>query len=206
MASLRNRLSLRQWLLIGIMVPVALLFLRKRVLAFVPDFPTRAVLAEEAGLLDKRAEQLRKLEERLAAQDAEVEALRGRAAPLWRIDDRSLARQRGLIQNEVNRLLAKANVRGADYQVMNPRRLDLPGKSLVYEVEVTVNITATMREIGRVLLEVDRSPIRLTWNQCTIAPHNLREPNKVRLTGTLRAFALAPEAVEFLARRTEEPG
>ncbi|MBN2452531.1 MAG: hypothetical protein JXR77_19255 [Lentisphaeria bacterium] len=206
MAVPSGRISRRQWVLILILVPVALLFFRKRVAVLLPAFPTQSMLQEEAALREKRETQVRKLEERVALQDEEMAAVRDLAAPFWRIDDRSVARQKGVIQNEVNKLLARANIRGVDYQVMNPKRNELPGRVHVYEIEVTVNITASMREIGRVLAEIDRAPHLLTWNQCSIAPYNLREPNKVRLTGTLSALVLSADAAEVVFGRTEDAG
>ncbi|NLF17662.1 MAG: hypothetical protein GX595_10450 [Lentisphaerae bacterium] len=197
--------SVRQGILILILIPVAVLFVHRYFGHLLPDLPTAARVRAEEDLLEKRREQLRTLEDQRSARAAQLEELRSLAAPLWLIEDRNAARQKTLLQNEVNRVLAKANIRGVDYQVVNPRRLDLPDKTLIYEVEATVNMTASMREISRVLAEVDRSPQTLTWSQCSIAPLNLRDTSKVRLTGTLRARVLSPEAVALVRGGSEVP-
>jgi|GEM_PF-2716559 len=203
MMAILRKATLRQWLLILVLIPVAVLFFHKRVAGLIRALPTQRVIADEQALLQQRREKLDALQAKLEARDSELAELRRQAAPFWRIDDRNAARQKGIIQNEVNRLLTKANIRGVDYQVINPRRIDLPEKALVYEVEVTVNMTASMREIARVLAEIDRSEQQLTWSQCSVAPLNLRDTSKVRLTGTLRALVLSPDAVALLGGSSE---
>lgn len=193
-----RKLTVRQWILLLVLIPVAILFFRKRVLGAVPSIPTRAGIEAEQDELDRRRGQLQELQAQLATQEGDVASLRRVAAPLWKISDRSAARQKGIIQREVNRLIDRANIRGVDYQVMNPKRREIPEMDHVYEVEVTVNITASMKEITRVLAEIDQSERLLNWSQCSITPYNLRDPNKVRLTGTLRALVLSPDVVEFL--------
>lgn len=193
----------RQWVLILVLIPVAALFLRKYLFGIVPELPTSSRIAGETALLQKRRDQLQALQDQLEARETQLAELRQLAAPFWMIDDRNAARQKSLLQNEVNRVLARANIRGVDYQVVNPRRLEVQDKTLIYEVEATVNMTASMREIARVLAEVDRSPQMLTWSQCTIAPLNLRDTTKVRLTGTLRAQVLSPEAVALVRGGSE---
>jgi len=195
--------SLRQWVLILVLIPVAALFLRRYLGHLLPDLPTAGRIRDEQALLQKRRDQVQALQEQIDAREAQVNELKQLTASFWMIDDRNAARQKGFLQNEVNRVLGKANIRGVDYQVINPRRLDIQDKTQVYEVEVTVNMTASMREISRVLAEVDRSPQTLAWSQCTIAPLNLRDTSKVRLTGTLRALALAPEAVALVRGGSE---
>ena len=206
MAAPFNRLTPRQWILIAVLVPVAVLFFRKRILSSLPNFPTTKTIAAERTRLKKRRRQLAELEKRLAARDVELENLRAAAAPFWKIADRNAAKQKGFIQTEVNRLIDRANIRGVDYQVMNPKRSEVPGKAHVYRVEVTVNITASMKEVTRVLEQIERSPRWLLWGQCSITPYSLREPNKVRLTGTIRAYVLSPDAVAFLQPDAEEKG
>jgi len=206
MATPFNRLTPRQWFLIAILIPVAVLFFRKRVFAAFPELPTQGAIVTERELLGKRQGQLAELEEKLAAQQGELAALRDAAAPLWMIDDRNVAKQKGFIQTEVNRLIDQASIRGVDYQVMNPKRNDIPDKTHVYDVEVTVNITASMKEITRVLEQIELSPRELTWGQCSITPYNLRDPSKVRLTGTIRARVLSPDAVDFLKPAAEGDG
>ena len=206
MTSPFNRLTLRQWLLLAVFIPVAILFFRKRVFAMFPEFPTPMAIAEERSMLAKRRKQLAELESRLAAQESELANLRALAAPFWQIGDRSVGKQKGFIQTEVNKLIDRANIRGVDYQVMNPKRVEIPDKTHVYGVEVTVNITASMKEITRVLEQIERSPRRLSWGQCSITPYNLRDPNKVRLTGTVRARVLSPDAVAFLEPAVGEGG
>lgn len=203
MTAALGKLNLRQWVLILVLIPVAALFFQKRLLGALRALPTPSVIEEERGRLEAARSKLEAIQARLEARETELAQLRQQVAPFWRIEDRNPARQKGIIQNEVNRLLTRASIRGVDYQVINPRRLDLPEKTLVYEVEVTVNMTSSMREIARVLAEIERSEQRLTWSQCTIAPLNLRDTSKVRLTGTLRARVLSPEAVELLAGNSE---
>jgi hypothetical protein len=205
MTAALHKLSPRQWLLLLLLIPVVLLFLWKRVPGLLPDLPTRRLIGSEEKVLEKRREQLQSLQEQIDARQGQIAELKRLTASFWKIEDRNPSRQKGVIQNEVNRVLGKANIRGVDYQVINPRRLDLPDKSQVYEIEVTVNMTASMREIARVLAEVDRSPQTLSWSQCSLAPMNLRDTSKVRLTGTLKAQVLSPDAVDLLRGGSEVP-
>ena len=198
-----RKISLRQWVLALVLVPVAVLFFQKRIVAQLGALPTAARIRTEADLLDGRREQLQALQDQVGSREGQVADLKRMAAPFWLIDDRNAARQKNILQSEVTRVLTKANTRGVDYQVVNPRRLDIAEKTQIYEVEVTVNMTASMREIARVLAEIDRSTQALTWSQCNIAPLNLRDTSKVRLTGTLRARVLSPDAVALLRGGSE---
>ena len=198
-----RKISTRQWLLVLVFIPVAVLFFQKRLAAQLANLPTAARIRAEADLLAERREQLQGLQDEVGSRDGQIADLKRLAAPFWSIDDRNTARQKNALQNEVTRVLTRANIRGPDYQVVNPRRLDIAEKTQVYEVEVTVNMTASMREIARVLAEIDRSAQALTWSQCNIAPLNLRDTSKVRLTGTLRARVLSPDAATLLRGGSE---
>jgi hypothetical protein len=198
-----RKISLRQWVLVLVFIPVAALFFQKRLAAQLGALPTAARIGVERGLLEERREQLQTLQDQVGSREGQVAELRRLAAPFWSIDDRNAARQKNILQSEVTRVLTKANIRGVDYQIVNPRRLDIAEKSQVYEVEVTVNMTASMREIARVLAEIDRSTQALTWSQCNLAPLNLRDTSKVRLTGTLRARVLSPDAAALLRGGSE---
>lgn len=198
-----RKISTRQWLLVLVFIPVAALFFQKRLAAQLANLPTAARIRAEASLLAERREQLQGLQDEVGSRDGQIADLKRLAAPFWSIDDRNAARQKNILQNEVTRVLTRANIRGVDYQVVNPRRLDIADKTQVYEVEVTVNMTASMREIARVLAEIDRSAQALTWSQCNLAPLNLRDTSKVRLTGTLRARVLSPDAATLLRGGSE---
>ena len=198
-----RKMSLRQWALVLVLIPVAVIFFQKRIMAQLGTLPTAARIQAEERLLAERREQLQQLQDEVASRDGQVAELARLAAPFWSIDDRNSARQKNTLQSEVTRVLTKANIRGVDYQIVNPRRLDIAEKSQVYEVEVTVNMTASMREIARVLAEIDRSTQALTWSQCNLAPLNLRDTSKVRLTGTLRARVLSPDAAALLRGGSE---
>ena len=196
-------MSLRQWMLLLVLIPVAVLFFQKRIATQLGTLPTTARIRAEAVSLEKGRERLQALQDQVGSREGQVAELKRQAAPFWSIDDRNALRQKNILQSEVTRVLTKANIRNGDYQIVNPRRLDITEKTQIYEVEVTVNMTASMREVARVLLEIDRSPQALTWSQCNIVPLNLRDTSKVRLTGTLRARVLSPDAAALLRGGSE---
>lgn len=198
-----RKMSLRQWMLLLVLIPVAVLFFQKRIATQLGTLPTTARIRAEAVSLAKGRERLQALQDQVGSREGQVAELKRQAAPFWSIDDRNALRQKNILQSEVTRVLTKANIRNGDYQIVNPRRLDITEKTQIYEVEVTVNMTASMREVARVLLEIDRSPQALTWSQCNIVPLNLRDTSKVRLTGTLRARVLSPDAAALLRGGSE---
>jgi hypothetical protein len=190
-------------MLLLVLIPVAVLFFQKRIATQLGTLPTTARIRAEAVSLEKGRERLQALQDQVGSREGQVAELKRQAAPFWSIDDRNALRQKNILQSEVTRVLTKANIRNGDYQIVNPRRLDITEKTQIYEVEVTVNMTASMREVARVLLEIDRSPQALTWSQCNIVPLNLRDTSKVRLTGTLRARVLSPDAAALLRGGSE---
>ncbi|MFW6367474.1 MAG: hypothetical protein ACOC0L_02295, partial [bacterium] len=68
----------------------------------------------------------------------------------------------------------------------------------IQKVELTVRIRASMREISKLLVEVDAASPPFFWTQCTIRPNNLRNPTGVVLSGRVAAFMLMPEATKLL--------
>jgi hypothetical protein len=55
-----------------------------------------------------------------------------------------------------------------------------------------------MRDISRLLAEVEEAQISFAWQSCTIRPDNIRDPREVRLNGRIEALMLSPEAAESL--------
>ena len=68
----------------------------------------------------------------------------------------------------------------------------------IQQVELTVRIRASMREIARLMVEIDAADPPFFWSQCTIRPNNPKNPSGVVLSGRVAALMLKSEATKLL--------
>ena len=155
----------------------------------------------EKGLV-RRRKQLRKLKAKKQDREKILTELRTQARPLWMVGGGKTAAVE--VQTEFQRLARQAQVKIAT--VGAPRANKVLDLTHVREIEFAVRITASMQEISRLLAEVECSPHKFYWSSCTMRPDNKRTPQRVVLSGKIKALVLSKEATTFLAGDSEGHG
>ena len=159
--------------------------------------------------IQEQERQLRRLQKRLAAIEAEQSAmnqevakLREKAAPFWQVQGKTppVVEVPAAFAKLAQQAQVKVQQVGAP---MANKMLDL---THVREVEFSVQVNGSMREIGRLLAQVEQSTQKLLWKNVTIRPDNPTSPKMVLLNGRIRALVLSPEATRFLSGAVEHEG
>ena len=166
------------------------------------ELPTRALIEEQTNQLRTARKLLAKLSRERIQDERHLAELRAEASPFWNVVSEQHADQE--IRESFDRVARKAQI--SKQQVFSPRKANLSNYGYLYEVEFSVSLTATMKEITRLLYEMEKSDHVFQWTQCSITVTNRRAPTEVRLSGKIRAVVLRPEAQAILASRAEGEG
>jgi len=170
---------------------------------FLPgELPTKSLIDEQAKEL-RAARRLLARHSREDMQDSlRLLELHDLATPFWTVSSERQAEQE--IVESFNRVARNAQI--SKHQIRTPRSVPLQNYAYLYEVEFTVSLTATMKEITRLLQEMEKTDHLFHWSQCSISVLNRRAPTEVRLTGKVRAVILRPEARAILDEKREGRG
>ncbi len=148
--------------------------------------------AEEKRIrkLERRLKAVRRAQEKYAARLAEIRKV---AAPFRRISSKTSAAE---IRTEFDKLARRAQVTLQSVRLLREK----PEKfsEYVLSVELAVQVRTSMREISRLLAELERNRGAFYWRTCSIRPDNPRAPKQVYLTGRLQALVLNPQADQLL--------
>jgi hypothetical protein len=194
MAQIVPKMTARQWFLVIALVITAIFFVRK----YMPvlNVPTRRSIDVEISRLKERRKDLAVIRRKVAAMEDARAELRAKAAPFWQIEGKNAEQA---VVAEFTKIARRAKV--STHRVDKPHRNKVLDLNDVFEVEFSVQITASMREIARLLAELENAEQRFYWTQCSLRPDNIRAPKNVRLIGRLKALVLSSDASEFLAGR-----
>lgn len=165
------------------------------------ELPTNAVIEQQTTELHAARKLLAKLSRESARDEHHLAELRAQATPFWSVSEQHADQE---IRQNFDRVARDAKI--SKQQVFAPRRADLQDYDYLYEVEFSVSLMGTMKEISRLLYEMEKSDHVFQWTQCSIAPANRRSPTEVRLSGKIRALVLRPEAQAILANQAEGQG
>ncbi len=163
------------------------------------DLPLPANIENAEKRYRKLQDRLAKLEEKERLRASEFARLRQRAAPFWQVQGRAPAEE---VRAEFQRLAKKVDVKYQQLGVAQTKAL--PELDHVREVEFSIRLTASMREVTRLLYEMEKAQPVFYWGRCTIKPDNRTRPKAVTLAGHIKALVLTAEATEFLAVPAEE--
>jgi hypothetical protein len=190
-------MTARQWGLVIALVVTGIFFARK----YLPGLhvPTRHSIEDEVSSLEERRKDLAVMRKKVEEVDEARAALRAKASPFWQIESKNAEQA---VVAEFTKIARRAQV--STHRVDKPRRNKVLDLNDVFEVEFSVQVTASMREVSRLLAEIEASEQRFYWTQCSIRPDNIRAPKNVRLIGRLRALVLSSEASEFLSGKGGE--
>ena len=150
------------------------------------------IRTQERQLL-KRRRQLAELQAEREKRKQAFAALQQAAEPFWQIQGKTPAVE---VPSEFAKLARQAQVKIE--QVGAPRSGKVLDLNHVREVEFSVRLTASMREVSRLMAQMERDKNVFYWSRCNIRPDNKRDPKAVVLTGQIRVLVLTPEASKFL--------
>lgn len=159
------------------------------------ELPTRSLIEQQTGELRAARRQLGRVSGENRRDEYRLAELQDRAAPFWTVSSERQAEQE--IRQHFDRVARNAQI--SKHQTHQPRSAQLANHDYLQEVEFSVTLTATMREITRLLSEMEKTDHLFQWTQCSISVLNRRAPTEVRLTGKVRALVLRPEAQAILA-------
>lgn len=157
------------------------------------DLPLPGNITAQRKELKRLQGTVRKLRRAHRRRERQMEDLRRVAAPFWVLGSEGSAAD---VRAELKRLTREAGV------TLQSERLsrDKPEKFTDYveSVEITVQLTDSMKSISRFLKALEESDRAFFWKACTIRPDNPRDPKQAVLNGKIQALLLSPEATALV--------
>ncbi len=145
---------------------------------------------------EKRLEDLQRTFKRLQKDRRQLEEdldhLRSAARPFWSVEGRLPAAE---VQSQFDKLARRARVTIQSVGAPQVHKVS----EQVRSVELAVRFRGTMREVARLLAELEKSDRPFYWLSLNIRPDSLRDPKGVSLTGKIQALVLSPEAARMIS-------
>ncbi|MDT8390542.1 MAG: hypothetical protein RRC34_08550 [Lentisphaeria bacterium] len=183
-----------------LLVAVAVLLIALVAAKYVPKtaftLPLPRTIAAARGETQDLEKTLAKTRRRADRHARERQAVREQAGSLvW---DMRGANPSTEVQAALERVARTANV---TIRTMGRPRTDDVSET-IRGMELSLNMTGTMGEIGRFLVAVRNFPRPFTWTACSIRPTNPTEASSVTLAGSVTAYYLtsAAETAVFESR------
>ena len=157
------------------------------------DLPLPGNITAQERELKRLRGTVKKLRRAHRRRDRQMEDLRRLAAPFWVLDTQGAAAD---VVAELRKLTRDAQVTPQSVRLSR----DKPEKYTEYvqSVEITVQITDTMKNISRFLKTLEESDRAFFWKTCTIRPDNANDPKKAVFNGRIQALLLSPEATALV--------
>jgi len=152
----------------------------------------RTLAARERAVRDLR-KKLKRQEKFKQKRAERLARLRELARPFRRFAGRTSAAD---VKTEFDKLLRKSQVTPLSVRLL--RQTPEKYSEFVLSVELAVQIRASMREISRLLAQLEKDRGAFFWKSCSIRPDNPRDPHQVVLSGRLQALFLSPAAQKVL--------
>jgi len=178
-------------LLFVTVVLAALVVVTRLELVSVGDMPWPSAIEAQEDELVKLTKRLAALQEKQNEARQEREELQRVAEPFWRPGVRAASSE---VQSEYEKLGRRARVTIGT--IGNPREEKVSDQ--VRSVEFAVRITGAMRDVSRLLVEMENAHPPFYWTGCMIRPDNARDPKGISLTGKIQALVLTDEATEII--------
>ncbi len=202
MRRLWNKWTFKQRLLVVLFIlfPV-LMILRYADIVPRDQLPLPQTIRQQEAMLRAKRKSLKKLQVEEAQRQQEFVRLQEQAKPLWQVQGKTPAVE---VVAEFNKLVRQAQVKPKT--VGKPRSNKYLDFSEIREVDFPVQLTASMKEVSRMLAQLDGARQVFSWSSCSIRPDNIRSPKTVRLTARIRALVLSGEASKFLSNSADDNG
>lgn len=147
--------------------------------------------------LAKRRTRLQEVQAVARVRDSELAGLRQQASSFWQIQGKA---PEVAVADRFDALARKAQVNFQRVGAPECRKLD--AFSHIREVVFEVRLKATMREVSRLLGEMEASRPAFHWTRCTIRAETKDGVGTVDLKGHIRALVLSPDAAKHLLGTT----
>lgn len=149
-----------------------------------------AALRRETIVLNARAAEVRDLRKELA----------GMRGSVWMVDKQNPIAE---VAAEFNRLAAQGQIRLQ--QTGRPIINTLPQYEYIQEVEFSLQMQGTMREVARLLAFLEQSERRFIWKQASFRSlaGTPQTAGTVMLNGVVKVYLLTPQATRLLEAKKE---
>ena len=159
------------------------------------ELPTDSHIQEEQNRLKSLRSDLAVKKKMNQDWQAEVAGLRSKSGQFWLRTRTTLPVEQEVLE-EFNNIARLASV---NIQSREARLIKTNNVNYIQEVELRMEMRGvSMREVTRLLRELENARHSFSWSSCKIEPDNLQKPTGVKLSGRLRAFVLNEEAVKVL--------
>lgn len=172
------------------------------------ELPTDSHIESEQTRLKSLRSDLSVMKKMNQDWQAELSELRSKSGQFWVRTRTTLPVEQEVLEefNSIARL-ASVNIQSREAKLIKTNNVNY-----IQEVELRMEMRGvSMREVTRLLRELENAKHSFAWASCKIEPDNLQKPTGVKLSGRLRAFVLNEEAVKILGGdlkldETEEVG
>ncbi len=185
--------KMKRIVLVTLLVIVSLLVLRQ----YMPmvELPTDSRIEDEMARLKSLRGDLAVTQKMNSDWQKEVAELRGKSGLFWVRKRPTLPVEQEVLE-EFNNIARLASV---NIQSREARLVKNNNANYIQEVELRMDMrSVSMREVTRLMKELDEAKREFRWASCKIDPDNVQKPTGVKLSGRLRAFVLTEEATRIL--------
>ena len=183
-----------QKIVLGGLIVVFIILLGRQYLPMI-ELPTDSHIQEEQDRLKSLRGDLAVQKKMNQDWQGELAALRSKSGQFW-IRTRTTLPVEQEVLEEFNNIARLASV---NIQSREARLIKTNNVNYIQEVELRMEMRGvSMREVTRLLRELENARHSFCWSSCKIEPDNLQKPTGVKLSGRLRAFVLNEEAVKVL--------
>ncbi|MBQ7178288.1 MAG: hypothetical protein IJS08_12810 [Victivallales bacterium] len=183
-----------QKIILGVLILAFVLMLGHQYLPMI-ELPTDSHIQEEQNRLKSLRGDLAVMKKMNQDWQAELAELRGKSGQFW-VRTRTTMPVEQEVLEEFNKIARLASV---NIQSREARLIKTNNVNYIQEVELRMEMRGvSMREVTRLLRELENARHSFSWSSCKIEPDNLQKPTGVKFSGRLRAFVLNEEAVKVL--------
>ncbi len=161
--------------------------------ALARGLPFPSVIRAEKSKIRKLKRRIRAIRKQQRKYQARLREVRALAAPFRHLGGGLSAAD---VSTEFGKLTRRAQVSPQSVRLLRER----PDKfsDYVLSVELAILLRTSMREISRLLAELEKARGGFYWRTCSIRPDNPRAPRQVYLSGRLQTLFLSPDAERLL--------
>ncbi len=192
-----SKSTLKQRVVLLLVLILAVLLVLKYADISIAGLPLPSVIREQEQLLSSRQKTLLELKKERQAKELALTKLQQQAESFWKVAEQSPS---VAVPTEFKKLARDAQTN--PQQIGAPRMNKVLDLNHVREVEFNVRLTAPMREVTRLLAQMEKSEKNFYWNRCNINPDNPRSPKQVTVNGRVKALVLSAETSRFLSGKS----
>jgi hypothetical protein len=186
-----KKLTLKRRILFGLMALLAVLVLVRRLGFNLEGLPLPSNIQTQEREYSKLQRKLLKLLKNQQGWHGAQGRLQAQARGFWRAGSRAPAAE---VQSEFEKMCRRARV---TVQSIGTPRVNKVSEH-VRSVTISVRMRASMREVSRLMDEIEQANPNFYWSSCNIRPDSSNNPQGVVLTGKMEAYVLSAEATRII--------